>query len=68
MQSKAYSLNNEDLKKWGINILRFVLIPTGLAFLTAYQGGLDIKVAWGVAYGTGYTAAVDLLRKFMAGK
>jgi len=66
--SKKYSLNQNDLKKWGINIFRFVLIPTIIAFLTALQGGVDIEIAWGVAIGTGYTAIIDLGRKFIAGK
>lgn len=66
--SQKYSLDTNDLKKWGINVLRFVIAPTVIAFLTAYQGGVDIKIAWGVAVGTGYTSVVDLLRKFIAGK
>ncbi len=66
--SKKYSLNQNDLKKWGINVFRFVLIPTIIAFFTALQGNIDIKVAWGVALGTGYTSIVDLGRKFIAEK
>ena len=65
--SKKYRLDSEDLKKWGFNVFRFVLIPTVIAFLTALQGGVDIKIAWGVAIGTGYTSLVDLGRKFLAG-
>ncbi len=67
MQSAKFSLNQEDLKNWLINIFRFVLIPTVIAFLTALQGGVDIKVAWGVGVGTAYTAIIDLGRKFIAG-
>ena len=66
--SKKYSLNQEDFKKWGVNIFRFVLIPTVIAFFTALQGGVDIQVAYGVAVGTGYTAVLDLVRKFIAGR
>ena len=68
MQSTKYSLNSDDLKKWGINLLRFVILPTAVAFLTSLQGGVDIKIAWGVALGTAYTSVVDLIRKFMAGQ
>jgi len=66
--SEKYSLNQEDFKKWGINIFRFVLIPTVVTFLAALQGGVNMQVAWGVAFGTGYTAIVDLGRKFLNGK
>lgn len=66
-KSAKYTLNKEDLKKWAFNVFRFVLIPTVIAFLTALQGGVDIKIAWGVALGTSYTAGVDLVRKFLAG-
>ena len=66
--SEKYTLNQNDLKKWGINILRFVFIPTVIAFFTALQGGIDMQVAWGVALGTGYTSIVDLGRKFIAGE
>lgn len=66
--SEKYTLDRKDIEKWGLNLLRFVIVPTVIAFLTAYQGGVDIKIAWGVALGTGYTSIVDLLRKFIAGK
>ena len=66
--SKKFTLNQEDLRKWAFNVLRFVLIPTALAFLTAYQGSLDVKVAWGVALGTAFNSAHDLLRRFLSGE
>ena len=68
MKSNKYSLNSEELGKWAFNVFRFVFIPTAIAFLTALQGGVDIKIAWGVAVGTGYTSIVDLGRKFLQGK
>lgn len=66
MASKAYSFDTEDWKKWGFNFLRFVLVPSVVAFLVAWQGGVDIKVAWGVAVGTLYTSVIDFGRKFIA--
>ena len=66
--SNKYSLDQEDIKKWGINIFRFVLIPSVVAFLIALQGGVDMQVAWGVAFGTGYTSIIDLGRKFLNGR
>lgn len=67
MQSEKFSLNREDLKKWALNVVRFVLIPTAIAFFTALQGEVDIKVAYGVAAGTLYTSIVDLGRRFING-
>ena len=66
--SKKYNLNRQDLENWLFNILRFVLIPTVIAFLTALQGGVSFEIAWGVALGTGYTSVIDLIRKFINGK
>ena len=65
--SDKYSLDINDWKKWAFNFLRFVVIPTVIAFLYALQGGVSMEVAWGVAYGTLYTSIIDLGRKFMAG-
>jgi hypothetical protein len=65
--SNKWRLNKEDWKKWGINFLIFVFIPTASAFLTAYQIGFDLKYAWGVAVGTFYTSCVDLYKKWKAG-
>ena len=67
-QSRRFTLNKKDLKKWAFNVFRFVVIPTVIAFFTALQGQVDIKVAYGVAVGTLYTSLVDLGRKFLNGK
>lgn len=66
--SERFTLNSDDWKAWGVNFLRFVLAPTAVAFLTAWQGGMDLEMAKGVAVGTLYTSVIDLLRKWMAGK
>lgn len=66
MNSGKWSLNQQDWERWSFNLVRFVLVPTLLAFLVSLNGGLDVKVAWGVALGTLYTSVIDLLRKFAA--
>jgi hypothetical protein len=45
MSSVAYSLNKEDLKKIGLNILVFNVPVFVLAILTALKEGLDLKTA-----------------------
>lgn len=66
--SEKYSMDAKDWKAWGINFLRFVVVPTAISFLSALQGNMDLEMAYGVAIGTGYTSAVDLFRKWAAGK
>jgi hypothetical protein len=68
MQSNKWNLNQSDWERWSFNFVRFVVIPTAIAFLTTVQGGMDVNVAWGVAAGTLYTSCVDLFRKFLAGE
>ena len=51
-QSKEHQLNQEDLKLWAFKFLRYVVLPTVIAFLGSYQLNFDIKIAWGVAAGT----------------
>lgn len=67
MQSTKWTFNQQDWEKWSFNFVRFVAIPTTIAFLLALQGGVDIKVAWGVALGTFYTSLIDFFRKLQAG-
>ena len=68
MASKKYTMGTDDWKTWAFNFFKFVLIPTALAFLTAYQLNLDVNYAYGVAVGTLFNSGHDWLRKFIAGK
>ena len=65
--SKRFTLNKEDLLKWGKNALIF-LAPVLIIFLTAIQNGADIKDALYLVYLWGLNVAVDLLRKFVEGR
>lgn len=65
MSSVAYSLNKEDLKKIGLNILVFNVPVFVLAILTALKEGLDLKTALIAASCTLLTAVVDTIKKFV---
>jgi hypothetical protein len=67
MQSKRFTLNKEDIKKWAKNTLIF-LAPVLISFLTAVKSGVDIKDALYLVYLWGLNVVIDLLRKFSAGK
>lgn len=65
-QSKSGSLNINDIKKWGKNILVFSS-PLLIIFLTAVQNGMPIKVAALLLYAALIQAIIDLLKKYIAG-
>lgn len=65
MSSLAYSLNKEDLKKVGLNILVFNMPVFVLAILTSLKEGLDLKTALLAASITLLTALIDLIKKFV---
>jgi hypothetical protein len=65
--SKRFTLNKEDLLKWGKNALIF-LAPVLIIFLTAIKSGADLKDAFYLVYLWGLDVVIDLIRKFSAGK
>lgn len=65
--SERFTLNKEDLLKWGKNTLTF-LAPALLIFLVAIQSGVPIKEALYSVYLWGLNTSIDLLRKFIASK
>lgn len=65
--SEKFSLNKEDLKKWGKNTLVF-LAPALIIFLTAIQAGVPVKEALYSIYLWGLNVAIDLLKKFVQEK
>ena len=66
-QSKKWTLNLEDWKKWGKNILIFT---TPVLFVLFYQlsQGVTPKIALGVAVLALYGVIADLLKKLSTGK
>jgi hypothetical protein len=64
--SMKNSLNKEDLKKWGRNVLIFSS-PVVLAFLVALQSGSSLEMAKGAAIQALIAAGIDLFRKFRDG-
>jgi hypothetical protein len=63
MKSGKWSLNQEDWKRWGRNLLIF-FAPAVVAFLTALQTGQKVEQAEGAfIYGL-YGAVIDLFLKF----
>lgn len=67
MQSKKLTLNKEDLKKWGINFLKFVA-PTFVIFFSLLSQGVEIEKAWPVAMLAIYQSISDLINKYISGK
>jgi len=65
--SKRFSLNKEDLLKWGKNTLVF-LAPALIIFLTAIQSGVPVKEALYSIYLWGLNVSIDLLKKFVQQK
>ena len=66
MESKRFSLNQEDVKKVLSNSLVF-LAPMLLVFLTAIQAGVPLKDAMYAVYLYGLNVLIDLLKKYVAG-
>ena len=66
--SPRFRLNQQDIERWSYNFVRFVAVPTIIAFLLAKQGDVSNDIAMGVAVGTLYTSLIDFLRKFLAGE
>ena len=67
MTSKKYQLNSADLEKAAKNALIF-FAPAAILFLTAIQSGSTVEEASSVLYLWALNTAIDLLRKFVAGK
>lgn len=65
MSSVAYSLNKEDLKKIGLNILMFNVPAFLLAILTSLSEKTDLKTALLLASCTLVTAVIDTIKKFV---
>ena len=65
--SPGGKLNAEDLKKWGMNGLKFVA-PTLIIFLSLLSNGVSIEKAWPVAVLAFYQSLADILGKLNAGK
>ena len=66
MANKKNSLNREDWKSWAENFLRYVVLPTLVAFLGAYTLNFDTKYAVGVAGVTLFNSAQNLFNKWKA--
>lgn len=67
MQSTKWTLNSEDWKKWGINVLMFTA-PALVVFFFQLSQGVDFKAATAMAILVFYGLVADLLKKLSAGK
>lgn len=65
--SNRFTLNSEDMKKWGMNALIFSA-PLLILFLTEVQKGTKIEDAVILLQAAVINAVIDLLRKWVAGK
>jgi len=65
--SKRFTLNKQDLIKWGKNTLIF-LAPALIIFLTAIQAGVPVKEALYSIYLWGLNVLIDILKKFVQEK
>jgi hypothetical protein len=65
--SQRFTLNKEDVKKWLKNAAIF-FAPALLVFLVAIQAGTPREEALYLVYLWLLNTAIDLTRKFVAGK
>jgi hypothetical protein len=65
--SPSGTLNKEDLKKWGMNFLKFVT-PTLIIFFGLLSQGVALDKAYPVAILALYQSVADILTKLNAGK
>lgn len=66
-QSNKFNLNSADIERVAKNALIF-FAPAAILFLTAIQAGSSVQDAASVLYLWGLNTAIDLLRKYVAGK
>ncbi|MBI5357208.1 hypothetical protein HZB78_06390 [Candidatus Collierbacteria bacterium] len=66
-QSPKNSLNKEDLKKWGLNFIKFVA-PTLVIFFSLLAQGVGFDKVWPVVVLATYQSLADLFGKFTDGK
>lgn len=60
------TLNKADILKWAKNTLLFSL-PAITVFLIALRGGVDPRLALGMAYQALIASSLDLLTKYSSG-
>lgn len=65
--SKRFTLNKQDVEKWAKNAAIF-FAPAALLFLTELQTGHSFKEALVAIKLWGFNIAIDLIKKFIAGK
>ena len=65
INSPRFTLNQEDMKKWGKNALIF-FAPAMILFLTSIQSGKTYEESLDLIYLWGIGVAIDLLRKFVS--
>ena len=65
--SPSGKLNTEDLKKWGLNFLKFVA-PTLAIFFGLMANGVTLEKAYPVAILALYQSIADILGKLKEGK
>lgn len=67
MQSQAYTLSKDDLKRIGMNVLIFNVPTTLISYLTAYSQDLGMSQSLILASINFLTAFMDFARKLTAG-
>ncbi len=67
MKSIVGQLNEEELKKWGLNTLKF-FAPAILIFLSALQNGTPVKQAMYAIYLWLINVVIDLVTKLAQGE
>lgn len=65
--SKKYTLNAKDREKIFENA-RLFLAPALLVFLVSIQSGMPIKQALSAVYLWALNTAIDVIKKYLAGK
>lgn len=63
MPSERWSLNKEDMRKWGTNLIVFTS-PILVVLFTLLANGVPFSKAWPVALLAAYGALADLFKKW----
>jgi len=61
--SSSFELTNTDIKRWGINVLKYVILPWLLSIIVSLKTGTSID--WALIVTTGLWAIVDIIHRYI---
>ncbi|HPC34771.1 MAG TPA: hypothetical protein PLP73_03825 [Candidatus Absconditabacterales bacterium] len=61
--SSSFELTNTDIKRWGINVLKYVVLPGLFSILVSLKSGTSID--WTLIITTALGAIVDIIHRYV---